>query len=133
MDLGGFCEERFAPVRKAFEANFEIRGEIGASVAISLGGEMVVDLWGGQFAADDPTPWAKDTIVNVWSSTKTMAAMTILMLADKGELDLEDRVAHYWPEFAAAGKEDVTIAHCLSHQAGLSGMDEPVSGEAMYD
>lgn len=133
MDLGGFCEERFAPVKAAFEANFASRGEIGASVAISLGGEMVVDLWGGQYGHDDPTPWNENTVVNVWSSTKTMAAMSILLLADRGELDLEGRVAHYWPEFATEGKEDVTIAHFLSHQAGLSGMDAAVSDEAMYD
>jgi len=133
LNLGGFCEDRFAPVKAAFEANFNQRNEIGASVAISLGGEMVVDLWGGQYAADDPTPWATDTIVNVWSSTKTMAAMTILLLADRGELDLKGRVAHYWPEFAAKGKEDVTIAHLMSHQAGLSGMDAQASDDALYD
>lgn len=133
MKLGGYCKDNFAPVKAAFEANFKEREEIGASVAVSFKGEMVVDLWGGQFTADDATPWGEDTIVNVWSSTKTMAAMSILLLADKGEIDLHGKAAHYWPEFGVAGKEDVTIAHFLSHQAGLSGMDARVSTEAMYD
>jgi CubicO group peptidase (beta-lactamase class C family) len=133
LEISGFCEDKFAPVKSAFEANFKTRGEIGASVAVSLNGEMVVDLWGGQHAAEDDTPWEKDTIVNVWSSTKTMAAMSVLLLADRGEIALEDKAARYWPEFASEGKEDVTIAHFLSHQAGLSGMDVEASGEAFYD
>ena len=131
--LDGYCDEKFAPVRAAFVANFKERGDIGASVAISLNGKMVVDLWGGQLSASDNTTWAEDTIVNVWSSTKTMTAMSVLLLADRGEIDIGGNVAHYWPEFAAAGKAGVTVAHCLSHQAGLSGMDEPVPGEALYD
>lgn len=133
MELGGFCKERFAPLKAAFEANFKTRGEIGASVAVSLNGELVVDLWGGQHATEDATPWSEDTIVNVWSSTKTMAAMSVLLLADRGAVDLEGKVAHYWPEFASAGKRDVTIAHLMSHQAGLSGMDDAASGDALYD
>ena len=133
MILDGYCSEKFAPIKSAFEANFKDRAEIGASVAVSLNGEMVVDLWGGKFAENDETPWEEDTLVNVWSSTKTMTAMCVLLLADRGEIDLQGKVAHYWPEFAASGKEDVTVAHCLAHQAGLSGMDEPVSSEAVYD
>lgn len=133
MNISGFCADRFAPVKAAFEANFAQRGEIGASVAVSLNGEMVVDLWGGQRTAEDTTPWAQDTIVNVWSSTKTMAAMSILLLADRGEIALEDKAARFWPEFASEGKENVTIAHFLSHQAGLSGMDVEATGEALYD
>lgn len=133
MNIHGFCAQSFDPVKKAFEANFKERNDIGASVAISYNGEIAVDLWGGQYSADDETPWAHDTIVNVWSSTKPMAAMCLLLLADRGDVDLHGKVAHYWPEFAAEGKQDVTIAHLLSHQAGLSGMDIPVEGDALFD
>ncbi|NQY12601.1 MAG: beta-lactamase family protein [Henriciella sp.] len=126
-------EERFAGVKTAFENNFEAQDEIGASVAISLEGEIVVDLWGGHLSRDKTTLWTENTITNVWSSTKTMAAMCLLVLADKGELDLHAPVSRYWPEFAAAGKDKVEVRHFMSHMAGLSGMDTPVEGDAMYD
>jgi CubicO group peptidase (beta-lactamase class C family) len=84
----GFADERFAPVRDTFAASFEKRGEIGASVAISVEGEMVVDLWGGYRDAGKSLPWESDTIVNVYSTTKTMAALCLLLLADRGEVDL---------------------------------------------
>lgn len=129
----GHCAPEFAPVKAAFQANFIERDEIGASVAVSFEGEMVVDLWGGTLARGSDEPWVEDTIVNVWSTTKTMAAMSLLLLADRGEIEFEAPVARYWPEFAAAGKEDVSIAHVMSHQAGLSGMDTPVEGDAMFD
>ena len=131
--ISGHYEERFAGVKTAFENNFEAQDEIGASVAISLEGEMVVDLWGGHLTRDKTTLWTENTITNVWSSTKTMAAMCLLVLADKGELDLHAPVSRYWPEFAAAGKDKVEVRHFMSHMAGLSGMDTPVEGDAMYD
>jgi len=131
--IHGHCDPRFEPVKQAFAQNFSARDEIGASVALSFEGEMVVDLWAGQLAKDSEDAWVEDTIVNVWSTTKPMAAMCLLLLADKGELDLYAPAARYWPEFAQAGKDDVTIAHMLSHQAGLSGMDAQVEGDAIYD
>lgn len=131
--ISGHCAERFAGVRAAFENNFDQLDEIGASVAISYQGEFVVDLWGGHLNRDKNEPWTQDTVTNVWSSTKTMAAMCLLLLADKGEVDLHAPVQQYWPEFAAAGKDKVEVRHFLSHMAGLSGMDTKVEGEALYD
>ncbi|MEM7687865.1 MAG: serine hydrolase domain-containing protein [Pseudomonadota bacterium] len=131
--INGTCAPDFAPVKAAFEANFAQRGDIGASVAVSFEGEMVVDLWGGALARGKDAAWREDTIVNVWSTTKTMAALSLLVLADRGEIDFAAPVARYWPDFASAGKEGVTLAHVMSHQAGLSGMDTHVEGEALYD
>ena len=129
----GFCDQRFEPVKKAFLANFEEHNEIGASVAISLAGEFVVDLWAGHLDEERTADWQEDTIVNVWSSTKTMAAMAFHLLADRGELDLHAPVKKYWSEFGQNGKDAVEVRHLLSHSAGLSGMDEKVEGDALYD
>lgn len=133
IPIHGFCDPRFKPVKAAFETNFREHGDVGASVAITLNGEFVVDLWGGHLDEDKTAEWQEDTLVNVWSSTKTMAAMTLLLLADRGEVDLHAPAATYWPEFGANGKESVEVRHFLSHTAGLSGMDEKVEGEALYD
>ena len=131
-DIQGECDPSFEPVRTAFAANFEAGQEVGASVAVTLDGEPVVDLWAGD-ADEDGRPWERDTIVNVWSTTKTMAATCMLMLADRGDIDLDAPVATYWPEFAAAGKERVTVAHVLGHTAGLSGWDPAITPETLYD
>ncbi|MEM7638934.1 MAG: serine hydrolase domain-containing protein, partial [Pseudomonadota bacterium] len=133
VDISGRCDDRFLGVKAAFENNFNTQDEIGASVAITHEGEFVVDLWGGHLTRDKTTSWAEDTITNVWSSTKTMAAMCLLVLADRGEVDLHAPVGTYWPEFNAAGKDKVEVRHFLSHMAGLSGMNTPVEGDALYD
>ncbi|MEM9573303.1 MAG: serine hydrolase domain-containing protein [Pseudomonadota bacterium] len=133
VDISGNCDDRFVGVKAAFENNFNTLDEIGASVAITYEGEFVVDLWGGHLTRDKAAPWAEDTIINVWSSTKTMAAMCLLLLADKGEVDLHAPVGTYWPEFNTGGKDKVEVRHFLSHMAGLSGMDTPVDSEAVYD
>lgn len=133
VPIQGFCDPRFEPVKKAFEKNFREHGDIGASVAITLKGEFVVDLWGGHLDADHTEPWLEDTLVNVWSSTKTMAAMSLLLLADRGEVDLHAPAAKYWPEFSQNGKKDIQVRYFLSHTSGLSGMEEPVIGDALYD
>ncbi len=132
-EIHGSCDERFARVREVFEENFAERGDVGASVALSIEGEMVVDLWGGHRDAAATLPWEADTIVNVYSTTKTMTALCALVLADRGELDMDAPVARYWPEFAQNGKEGVKVAHLMAHTAGLSGMDEPIEGAALYD
>lgn len=131
--IHGTCHSDFAAVKAAFEDNFASKNEVGASVAVTVDGEMVVDLWGGYRDAQSSQPWEEDTIVNVYSSTKTMAAMSLLLLADRGEVDLYQKAAHYWPEFAANGKADVEVRTFLSHSAGLSGMDAPCSGDQLYD
>ena len=131
--IHGKCDPRFAAVQAAFEKNFREHGDVGASVAITLNGEFVVDLWGGHLDEARTEEWREDSLVNVWSSTKTMAAMSLLLLADRGEVDLHAPAATYWPEFAQNGKETVEVRHFLSHSAGLSGMDEKVEGDALYD
>ncbi len=133
MSINGTCDDKFAAVRDAFEANFSQNGDAGASVAVSVDGQMVVDLWGGSKSTDQDTAWEQDTIVNVYSTTKTMAALTLLVLADRGEVDLDASVSEYWPEFAANGKEPVKVKHFMSHSAGLSGLAEPVGEADLYN
>lgn len=133
IESHGFVQEKFAPVRAAFESNFEGGQENGASFCMTVGGETVADLWGGWADEAQTRPWEEDTIVNVYSTTKTMTALTALLLADRGELDFAAPVAKYWPEFAANGKADVTVAHLMSHSAGLSGWKEPLVREDLYD
>ncbi len=132
-EINGSCEEGFEAVRQAFAANFDQGLDVGASVSVYLDGEPVVDLWGGHLDADRKEPWQKDTIVNVWSTTKTMTNLCALVLADRGELDLHAPVARYWPEFAAAGKERIEVRHLLSHTAGLSGWSEPLAVSDLFD
>jgi CubicO group peptidase (beta-lactamase class C family) len=117
----GFTTEKFAQVREVLEANLASGADVGASVAVMHRGEPVVDIWGGFADEAKTTPWASDTLVNVWSTTKTMTFLVALMLVDRGELDFSAPVARYWPEFAANGKEDIEVRHLMSHTAGLSG------------
>ena len=138
MEIQGTCDERFSGVREAFAGNFAEASnptDVGASVAITINGELVVDLWGGTVDTDTASgvPWERDTIVNVWSSTKTLSALCCLILADQGELDLHAPVAKVWPEFAANGKQDIAMRHVMSHSAGLSGWQEPITVEDLYD
>ncbi|MEU6593975.1 serine hydrolase domain-containing protein [Streptomyces sp. NPDC046881] len=131
--IHGHCDPRFAAVREAFEENFRERGELGAAVAVTVAGETVVDLWGGWADAARTRPWERDTVVNVWSTTKGPVALCAHILADRGLLDLDAPVAAYWPEFAAAGKDEVLVRHLLSHRAGLAGLREPHTLEDLYD
>ncbi|HLI44657.1 MAG TPA: serine hydrolase domain-containing protein [Acidimicrobiales bacterium] len=132
-EVSGSCDPRFEQVRQAFESNFDQGLDVGASVAVFLDGEPVVDLWGGHLDLERTRPWREDTIINVWSTTKTMTAICALMLADRGEIDLHAPVARYWPEFAAAGKGGIEVRHLMSHTAGLSGWQEPLQVEDLYD
>lgn len=132
-EIHGTVEPRFVAVRNAFAQNFINGEENGAAFCMTLDGKPVVDIWGGFVDEAQTKPWQQDTIVNVYSTTKTMTALTALYLADKGALKFEDPVAKYWPEFAAAGKADVTVAHLMSHSAGLSGWKEPLVREDLYD
>ena len=132
-EIHGTCDERFGRVTDAFERNFTELEELGASFAMTVEGEFVVDIWAGHRDAAATQPWVEDTIVNVYSSTKTMTALCALLLADRGELDVHAPVAKYWPEFAGKGKESVEIRHLLSHSAGLSGLDAPCPPHVWYD
>jgi CubicO group peptidase (beta-lactamase class C family) len=129
----GVCDQRFDTVREVFAANLEEGLDVGASVAVVVDGELVVDLWGGSLDAAATKPWRADTITNVWSTTKTMTALCALILADRGELDFDAPVSRYWPEFAAAGKEAVEVRHLLAHTSGLAGWDEPLTDHHLYD
>src|SRR6185503_16734324 len=131
--VDGFTRDRFAPVRAAFEANLASGADVGASFCATLEGETVVDLWGGFADAAKTRPWERDTIVNVYSTTKTMTFLVALMLADRGELDFDAPVARYWPEFAAKGKGDIRVRHLMSHSAGLSGWKQRITKEDLYD
>jgi CubicO group peptidase (beta-lactamase class C family) len=131
--VSGVCPERFVALRDVFAANLTSGEDLGASVAVSWNGALVVDLWGGFADAERTRPWERDTIVNVFSTTKTMMALAVLVLADRGELDLDAPVARYWPEFAANGKADVRVRHLLAHTSGLSGWQEPLASEDLYD
>ena len=131
--VGGFVAERFPAVREAFEQNLSSGADVGASFAATKGGELVVDIWGGWADEAKTRPWEKDTVVNVYSTTKTMTALTALLVADRGELDFTAPVAKYWPEFAANGKADIKVSHLMSHSSGLAGWEEKVTLEDMYD
>ncbi len=133
VEIDGVCPPKFGAAKDAFAANLTSGADVGASFAASVDGEIVVDLWGGFADEAQAKPWKRDTIVNVYSTTKTMTALTALLLADRGVLDLTAPVAKYWPEFAANGKADVKVSHLLSHSAGLSGWDEKLKIEDIYD
>src|SRR5204862_8128835 len=107
--------------------------DLGASLAVTIDGEMVVDVWGGWADEARTVPWAENTITNVFSTTKTMTALAALVLIDRGELDLDATVATYWPEFAARGKAGIKVRHPLSHTSGVSGWDQPITLEDLYD
>jgi CubicO group peptidase (beta-lactamase class C family) len=131
--IHGFCDERFAPVRAALEENFRERGELGAAVAITLDGEPVVDVWAGWMDEERTCAWGPDTLVAVFSVGKAMVALCALMLAERGQLRLDAPVAAVWPEFAAAGKDEVTPRMLLGHRAGLPALREELADDAVYD
>ncbi|MFI7500204.1 serine hydrolase domain-containing protein [Streptomyces sp. NPDC049687] len=129
-DIQGSYDDLFTAVPSAL-AELLDDGDVGGSVAVFVDGEPVVDVWGGFADPERTVPWERDTIVNVFSVTKTMTALCALILADRGELDPDAPVARYWPEFAAAGKEGVLVRHLLGHTAGLPDWNGPVT--ELYD
>ncbi len=133
VEIHGTCEPRFEPVRDAFRQAFDSGEDVGASFAVAMDGKLVVDFWGGYRDEAKTQPWERDTIVNVFSTTKTMAALCALILADRGEIDLYAPVSKYWPEFAQNGKEKVEVRHFLSHSAGLPTWEKPITTDVLYD
>lgn len=129
--VAGFCDPRFERVAEEFVSNFQQRGEVGASVCITLEGQTVVDLWGG--SAGPVTPWEKDTLSIVWSATKGATALCAHMLVARGQLDLDEPVTRYWPEFGQAGKEAIPVKMLLNHQAGVPAIREPLPQGAFFD
>jgi CubicO group peptidase (beta-lactamase class C family) len=132
-NIDGTCVERFASVRHELEQCLDTGDDLGASIVVDVDGEVAVDLWGGYRDEARTQPWQRDTITNVWSTTKTVTSLAALMLVDRGELDVDARVARYWPEFGAAGKGNVLVRHLLSHTSGVSGLDQPAVAEDLYD
>ena len=132
-DIHGVCDQRFEAVRDALARNVDSGAELGASLVLDIDGDVVADVWGGFRDQARTIPWDEHTITNVWSSTKTVTSLAALMLADRGQLDVDAPVARYWPEFGASGKQDVLVRHVLSHASGVSGLDQPAVVEDLYD
>ena len=133
VDISGDCGASFGAVKDAFASNFERNGDVGASVAVVRDGELVVDLWGGLTDVASGTPWQRDTIINVFSTTKTMSCLSLLVLVSRGLVDVDAPVERYWPEFGANGKGNVLVRHLLSHTAGLPAWDVRLEGTDLYD
>jgi CubicO group peptidase (beta-lactamase class C family) len=124
--INGTVDARFAAVEAAFADNVTRRGEQGAALCVRVGGRTVVDVWAGD-------GWTPDSLVNVFSVGKGLIAIVLARLAGRGQIDPAAPVARYWPEFAAAGKDAVTVAQLLSHQAGLPALRRPLPRDAMFD
>ncbi len=122
----GSYADGFAPVARAFAQHLRDGREIGAALTVYQRGRCVVDLWGGIADVESGRPWQRDTRVVVFSVTKGLAAMALSLLADRGKLDWDAPVAHYWPGFATAGKEEITVRALFNHRAGLLALDEPL-------
>ncbi|MBV9514341.1 MAG: beta-lactamase family protein [Mycobacteriaceae bacterium] len=131
--IGGHCDPRFHKLHAALADEITGGEELGASIAIDIGGTMVVDIWGGHTDAARTRGWEQDTVVNLWSSTKPVTSLAALVLADRGLLDVFAPVATYWPEFAANGKQDIEVRHILSFTSGVSGWEAPFSIDDVYD
>ena len=132
-EIEGRCDQRFAGVREALAENFSSRGEVGAAVAVSLEGRPVVDIWGGWADRQRLRPWRRETLVDVFSVGKAMAAIGLLILVEDGRIDLDLPVSGYWPGFDAQGKEEITTRMVLSHRSGLPGIRRPLPETAMYE
>lgn len=133
VQINGTSDPKFAALAGAFADNFTSRGDVGASLSLVVEGQTVLDLWGGSLDAAGTRPWAPGSVVNVWSTTKAVNALCFALLVDRGLCGYDDPVARWWPEFGVHGKEGVTIAQLLSHQAGLCSFSEPAVVEDFYD
>jgi len=133
MTVSGTTHVAFDELRDTFGGLFVEHQEIGASFAVAVNGELVVDLWGGMRDSEKTLPWERDTVANIWSTTKGIAATCVALLVSRGLCAYEDAVATYWPEFGAEGKSGITVAQLLSHQAGLAGFRRPLTVEDLYD
>ena len=133
VPIHGYCNARFQDVRDVFEKNLREGPDLGAAVAFCLDGEVVVDLWGGWLDFDRSGEWERDTLVNVYSTTKGMTAICAHRLVEQGKIDLDAPVADYWPEFAQGGKEGIPVRQLLDHSAGLPGVRKPLARGTLYD
>lgn len=133
VKIEGACDPKFNRVKDAFAENFEKRNEVGAAAAIMLDGKSVVDIWAGHADQAKTRPWTRDTLVNVYSTTKGVTAICAHRLADKGLLDIDAPVATYWPEFAQAGKAKLPVRFLLSHRAGLPAVRKLLDDDALFN
>ncbi|MBT6582892.1 MAG: beta-lactamase family protein, partial [Gammaproteobacteria bacterium] len=134
MELkGNLGDDKFKSLNQILERQIDADYDLGASMALAVDGEIVLDVWGGWADEEHTKPWEADTITNVWSTTKTMTAISALLLMERGSLDPDATVASYWPEFAQNGKEDIRVRHILSHTSGVSAWAQPVTTEAILD
>ena len=131
--LEGSSDPRFQPLVDIIDRQLDADYDLGASLAVTVGGEMVTDIWGGWVDEAHTQPWKADTITNVWSTTKTMTALAALHLMEQGKLDPNDKVATHWPEFAAEGKADIEVRHLMSHTSGVSAWAQPVTTDDVLD
>ena len=125
--IHGTTDPKFAKVKEAFASSFADGLEHGAALAVMLDGKLVVDLWGGHADKAKMRPWARDTIVNVWSATKGVVATAVAMAVERGKLSYDLPIANTWPEFAVGGKEHITLNQTMSHTSGLNGVNVPIS------
>ncbi|MDA7088652.1 serine hydrolase [Pseudomonas sp. SA3-5] len=133
MQIQGYFDLKFEALKDAFAALFDDPQERGAALCVQIGGETVLDVWAGVADKDGQQAWHSDTILNLFSCTKTFTAVTALQLVGEGKLELDAPVSRYWPEFAAAGKARITLRHLLCHQAGLPALRQMLPAEALYD
>ncbi len=132
-EIHGFCDDRFSKLSEMLSQSIDSGDDLGASVALTIEGKPVIDIWGGWADPEKTKPWEENTITNVWSTTKTMMSLSLLVCVDRGLVDVNAPVATYWPEFAANGKEGVLVRHILSHNSGVSGWEQPCVVEDIYD
>jgi len=132
-DLSGSSDDRFQALVDIIEQQLDAGYDLGSSLAVAVDGELVCDVWGGWADEAKSAPWQADTVTNVWSTTKSMTALSALLLIDRGQLDSHEKVATYWPEFAAGGKGDIEVRHVMGHTSGVSGWDQPVTMDDVLD
>ena len=123
----------YEAVRDAFAKTFHSRGEVGAAVAVVVDNQVVVDLWGGSANPRQGRPWQRDTLFNLFSTTKGLSALAVAHAHSRGLFEYDEPVATYWPEFAAHGKHHITVRTLLSHQAGLCAIDAPMTVATLAD
>jgi CubicO group peptidase (beta-lactamase class C family) len=130
--INGNYDMRFKNVKRAFVSCFEDGLEHGGAVSVTVGGKLVVDLWGGHANKAKTREWTRDTVVNVWSCTKGVVAAAVAMAVQQGKLDYDKPIADIWPEFATNGKEQITLNRVMSHTSGLNGLNVPITENELY-
>ena len=131
--ISGTSTPEYARLGDLLSETLDSGEDVGASVSVTVEGETVVDIWGGWADEAQTTPWGRDTITNVWSTTKTMTFLSTLVLAERGLLGYHEKVSTYWPEFAQNGKADIEVRHLMGHTSGVSAWEQPVAVEDIYD